>query len=236
MLATEIVHSRPPQPLLPKGLYAPRRFSRRRCRVPLAVIVLLTCLSFPAAAELYKYTNEDGVTVLDSHVPARYIKDGYTILSLNGRVMEVVPRALSDQEILVRDRERAVAEEKDRLERQRLIADQNLMRVYGTPADVVRARDTKLASIDGFIAIIKGNLQNLQSQKRSFEAELADVERRGGVISRARIDHMLGIENRILQAMSEVDVKEQELSDLSAAYSADLIRVTELYSSKPRDG
>jgi hypothetical protein len=115
MLATEIAHSRPPQPLLPKGLCAPRRFSRRRCRVPLAVIVLLTCLSYPAAAELYKYTNEDGITVLDSHVPARYIKDGYTILSLNGRVMEVVPRALTDQEILVRDRERAVAEEKDRI-------------------------------------------------------------------------------------------------------------------------
>jgi len=236
MLVTEILHSRPPQPLFSKGLHAPRCCSRWGCRVRLVVIVLSICLPYPAAAELYKYTNEDGVTVLDSHVPARYIKDGYTILSLSGRVMEVVPRALSDQEILVRDRELAVAEEKDRLARQRLIADQNLMRVYGTPADVVRARDTKLASIDGFIAIIKGNLQNLQSQKRRFEAELADVERRGGVISRVRIDHMLGIENRILQAMSEVDVKEQELSDLSAAYSADLKRITELYRGKPRDG
>jgi len=236
MLVTEIVHLRPPQPRLPEGLHAPRHLSRWGRRLWLAIIVLSTCLSYPTAAELYKYTNEDGITVLDSHVPARYIKDGYTILSLSGRVMEVVPRALNDQEILVRDRERAVMEEKDRLERERIMADQNLMRVYGTPADVVRARDTKLASIDGFIAIIKGNLQNLQSQKRSFEAELADVERRGGVISRARMDHMLGIENRILQAMSEVDVKEQELSDLSAAYSADLIRVTELYRSKPRDG
>ncbi|MFT7132272.1 MAG: hypothetical protein ACI81O_000981 [Cyclobacteriaceae bacterium] len=236
MLETEIVHSRPPQPRLPKGLHAPRRFSRWGCPVRRAVIVLLACLSYPAAAELYKYTNEDGVTVLDSHVPARYIKDGYTILSLRGRVLEVVPRALSNQEILDRDRERAVSEEKDRLERERLIADQNLMRVYGTPADVVRARDTKLASIEGFIEIIKGNLQNLQSQKRNFEAELADVERRGGVISPARIDQMRGIEDRILQAMNEIAVKEQELSDLSAAYSADLIRVTELYRKKPRDG
>jgi hypothetical protein len=236
MLVTEIVHCRPPQPRFPKGLHAPRRVSRWRRRVRQAVIVLLACLSYPAAAELYKYTNDDGVTVLDSHVPARYIKDGYTILSLSGRVMEVVPRALSDQEILIRDRERVVAEEKNRLERERLIADQNLMRVYGTPADVVRARDTKLASIDGFIAIIKGNLQNLQSQKRSFEAELADVERRGGVISAARIDQMRGIENRILQAMSEIEVKERELTDISAVYSADLKRVTELYRSKPRDG
>ena len=56
------------------------------------------------AAELYRYKNEDGVTVLDSHVPARYVKNGYTILSLDGRVLEVVVRALSDKEIRDRDR------------------------------------------------------------------------------------------------------------------------------------
>tara|TARA_A100001037_G_scaffold284564_1_gene291076 strand:- start:328 stop:561 length:234 start_codon:yes stop_codon:yes gene_type:complete len=62
-----------------------------------------------AQAELYKYTNEDGVTVLDSHVPARYVKNGYTILSLDGRVLEVVERALTDAEI--RDRDQRLAED-----------------------------------------------------------------------------------------------------------------------------
>lgn len=54
-------------------------------------------------AELYKYVNEDDITVLDSHVPARYVKNGYTILRMDGRVLEVVPRALSDEEIRLRD-------------------------------------------------------------------------------------------------------------------------------------
>jgi len=56
------------------------------------------------AAELYRYENEDSVTVLDSHVPARYVKNGYAILSLDGRLLEVIPRALSDGEIRERDR------------------------------------------------------------------------------------------------------------------------------------
>ncbi|MBJ37168.1 MAG: hypothetical protein CMD83_01715 [Gammaproteobacteria bacterium] len=53
----------------------------------------LLLMPVAAQAELYKYTNEDGVTVLDSHILARYVKNGYTILSLDGRVLEVVERA-----------------------------------------------------------------------------------------------------------------------------------------------
>lgn len=40
------------------------------------------------AAELYRYKNEDSVTVLDSYVPARYVKNGYAILSMGGRVLK----------------------------------------------------------------------------------------------------------------------------------------------------
>ena len=99
------------------------------------------------AAELYRYKNEDSVTVLDSYVPARYVKNGYTILSLDGRVLEVVPGALSDREIRERDRSLAAEESIAREKREREIADQNLMRIYGAPGDVIRARDAKISSI-----------------------------------------------------------------------------------------
>ena len=78
------------------------------CKTGLGCL-LFGLMSDMVQAELYKYTNEDGVTVLDSHVPARYVKNGYTILSLDGRVLEVVPRALTDNEI--RERDRRLAEE-----------------------------------------------------------------------------------------------------------------------------
>ena len=53
--------------------------------------VFCTLQSTVVAAELYRYKNEDGITVLDSHVPARYVKNGYTILSLDGRVLSGAP-------------------------------------------------------------------------------------------------------------------------------------------------
>ena len=184
-------------------------------------------------AELYKYTNEDGVTVLDSHVPARYVKNGYSILSLNGRILEVVPRALTEKEIRERDSE---LEEQERLETQRRekeIADENLLRLYSTPADVIRARDTKLSSINGFIVTQRGNLQRLESQKRQLQSELADIERSGGTIGKDRINRIRTIDTRMDQINADIDEKRREIADLRDSYGKDLRRVKELYDLDP---
>ncbi|MBO6557507.1 MAG: hypothetical protein JJ934_03735 [Pseudomonadales bacterium] len=184
------------------------------------------------AAELYRYKNEDNVTVLNSHIPARYVKNGYTILSLDGRVLEVVPRALTEQEI--RDRDRRIAEEARvaREERERKIADENLMRLYGSPSDVIRARDAKLASIDSLIQTQQGNIQRLEAQKRQIEAALADIERSGGVVGRDRLARIRALENRISQIEDEIGKKDEEKAALEISYAKDLKRVRELYSNK----
>ncbi len=189
-------------------------------------------ISVASSAELYKYVNEDGITVLDSHVPARYVKNGYTILSLDGRVLEVVPRALTEQEI--RERDARLAEERriEEEERQQKIADQNLLRLYSRPEDVIRARDTKLSSIDGFIETSESNIERLEEQKRQIESSLADVERAGGQVSQSSIDRIRTIESRIRQIEAEIEDKLEERAQLRASFAADLKRVKELYGER----
>ena len=181
------------------------------------------------AAELYRYKNEDSVTVLDGYVPARYVKSGYAILSLDGRVLEVVPRALSDREIRERDRSLAAAESIASAKRKREIVDQNLMRLYGAPSDVIRARDAKISSIVSLIETQEGAIKRLQFQKRQQESALADIERAGGVIGKDRLARISSLENRIAQVESEIAKKEDEKGTLSIAYAEDLKRVKEMY-------
>ncbi len=202
----------------------------------ISIALVLQMLISPAYGELYKYVNEDGVTVLDSHVPARYVKNGYSILSLDGRILEVVPRALSDEEIRARDKALAEQRARDKAEREQKIADQNLLRIYGSPEDVVRARDTKLASIEGFINTSRGNVVTLESQKRSLESQLANVERAGGTISQERLAQIRSIENRIRSNEAEIQEKQGEMDQLRASFSADLKRVRELYESGAAGG
>ena len=45
------------------------------------------------AAELYRYKNEAGITVVDWVIPAAYVSSGYEILNESGQVVRVVPPA-----------------------------------------------------------------------------------------------------------------------------------------------
>ncbi len=208
-----------------------RDLGLQACITSLVVVALLTCPTV-ATAELYKYVNEDGVTVLDSHVPARYVKNGYTILSLDGRVLEVVPRALTEDEIEERDQLLATQRAREERERRRKQADQNLLRLYGSEEDVIRARDTKLASIDSFIETSNSNVERLLDQKHAIESMLADIERAGGQVAPASIDRIRSIDNRIAQIESEIRDKQQEKRNLRRSYAADLKRVRELYGEE----
>lgn len=199
-------------------------------RISLGLTAILISLS--SSAELYKYVNEDGITVLDSHVPARYVKNGYTILSLDGRVLEVVPRALTDEEIRERDARLAEERRREEEERQQKIADQNLLRLYSRPEDVIRARDTKLSSIDGFIETSESNIERLEEQQRQIESSLADVERAGGQVSQSSIDRIRTIESRIRQIEAEIEDKLEERAELRASFETDLERVKQLYGER----
>jgi predicted RNase H-like nuclease (RuvC/YqgF family) len=162
------------------------------------------------------------VTVLDSHVPARYVKNGYTILSNDGRILEVVPRALTEAEI--RERDRLLAD-KQQEEREQKIADHNLFRIYRTPEDVMRARDTKIASIDNFIKTSRGNLQRLETQKRNLASTLADIERAGRTIPEGPLNRIRNVDTRIRTTQREIGEKRMEMEALEKSFAIDLQRV-----------
>ena len=62
------------------------------------------------AAEMYRYTNAQGITVIDRQgVPSEFIAKGYEVLNEQGRVVRVVPPAPTAEEMqkILADRERA---------------------------------------------------------------------------------------------------------------------------------
>ncbi len=198
-------------------------------RCSFGVFLAFAILAMPVTAELYRYKNEDGVTVLNSHVPARYVRNGYAILSNSGRVLEVVPRALTNEEIRQRDLRLAREEAAASKRREQEVVDQNLMRLYSTPGDVIRARDARLGSIDGMINAQQSNIQRLEIQKRDQESVLADIQRTGEVISDERIERLQQIGARIEQLEQEIADKQDEKQRIVVSFAADLARVKELY-------
>ena len=69
----------------------------------LAVLLAIISCSTVFAENLYRYKNNEGGTVVDWHVPAKFAGRGYEVLSPLGEVIKVVPRQLSDSELNDKD-------------------------------------------------------------------------------------------------------------------------------------
>lgn len=190
----------------------PRRLDRH-VRAALGVC-LLAALALPEgahAAELFRYRNGNGVVVLANTIPAEYASQGYTVIDHRGRVIRVVPRQLTDEEIQARSEAEAVEREAEaeRLARRR--QDEDLLRLYSTPDDVERALERKLASIEGAIDTVEANIQRLRTQKRNLQARAAEIERSGQPIPQQVISGIRSLDDQIAERQREIASREAEI-------------------------
>lgn len=195
-----------------------------RLRGPVFCLLALGLLasSVSYAVEYYRYTDERGITVINRQgVPANLIGNGYEVLSEQGRVLRVVPRAPTPEEY--RKMQDAAAQAK---------ADRQLLMLYTRVEDIDRARDRKVADIDGQISIARGNLLSTNSLKADLQRQAASQERAGRQVPAA-----------LLKQIEEVTVDQQRLQkqiarymqskkEIESIFASDKMRLTELLNKK----
>ena len=196
-----------------------RKLALIRCS--LAFGLLLPSLA--VAAELYRYVDNQGVTVLSRQgVPPEFIAKGYEVLNERGRVIEVVPPAPSAEE-----RRRLLAD------KARAGSDAQLLRLYSTPEDVDRALERKLAELDALIGVVRGNLQSARTQQGNLQSQAAEHERAG----RAVPEHLLAqIHNQIAEQQrlkSDIARYQDARKQAQASFAADRARLSELLDARP---
>ena len=190
----------------------------------LALGVWSTGISYAAdkVVEYYRYTDERGITVINRQgVPAHLIGNGYEVLSEQGRVLRVIPRAPTPEEY-----------KKMQADQEQAKSDRQLLRLYTRIEDIDRARDRKIADIDGQISIARGNLLSTTSLKADLQRQAASQERAGRQVPA-----------NLLKQIEEVMVDEQRLQRqierymdgrkrLETTFTRDKLRLTELLEGK----
>ncbi|WXL25636.1 DUF4124 domain-containing protein [Ectopseudomonas mendocina] len=182
-------------------------------------LVMSVCLSTSVvAAELYRYVDNKGVTVLSRQgVPPEVVAKGYDVLNEQGRVIRVVPPAPTAEEL-----------EKLKAEKARARSDEQLLRLYSTPDDVDRARERKFAEIDGLLGIAKGNLQASITQQGNLQSQAADHERSGREVPAHLLQQIDA--QRTEQKRLNADIKRYETArtDAEKSFTEDRQRLEEL--------
>ena len=170
------------------------------------------------ATELYRYTDDQGVTVLGRQgVPPEFIGKGYEVLNDQGRVIKVIPPAPSAEEMqrLLTDKARANS-------------DAQLLRLYSSPEDIDRARDRKLAELDGLIGVARSNLQSARLQQDNLQSQAADHERVGGAVPEHLLAQIDNQKDEQLRQYKDIARYREARKQAEASFAADRQRLGEL--------
>ena len=180
------------------------------------------------AAELYRYQNEAGVTVVDWAIPAAYVGSGYEVLNESGQIVRVVPPAKTDTE-LERDAVAARAQEAEAAaQAAQLERDTFLLRRYSTIEDIEAARDRSLRELDIRIAILSGQRDTLLQQLARHQSAL-DTAAQSDAASPQYEEETVAALKAEIQSLDEAsEGRQQQAAALAEAYSRDIARFAEL--------
>lgn len=194
--------------------------------------LVLPCLllaSVPVCAEdrFYRYVNAEGVTVIDDRVPPKFAHKGYAVLNRAGRVIEIVPRALTEAERKEADSGAVMARlSAEELERQRKY-DNMLLGRYSSVEDIEAAQKRKVNEINVRINLLKGNIGSLKKQLEARQEEAAELERDAQAVSETLLQNIESLRAEIAENERLIGrhVLDRETTEARFSYDIERFRV-----------
>ena len=175
--------------------------------------------------QLYRYKGTEGQTVLNDVISPEFAHKGYSILNAKGRVIEVVPRSLTEEELVAQGASLQEAKRRRELAAIQKEKDQQLLIMYSDIADAERARDSKLEALDVMVSINNSNIMRLQKEYDQVQEQAAGSEREGKKVPDRLIEEMSRLERQIAQLEESNSVKEQEKAAVRESYAVDIERL-----------
>lgn len=187
-------------------------------------LALALGFSAQAAANMYRYTDENGQIVISSTIPQEATKRGYDILNDNGRVIDTIPPAPTEEEIAAREaekqRQKELAEQREQ--------DRALLKRFSHPDQAVKAMHRKIRELEGLIQLKRGNISVISSQLDNEQSRAANMERAGREIPDATLEKIRRLEAQIRDIEREITSQTQEIEELRRAFEADIERLEEV--------
>lgn len=141
------------------------------------ILLALFCLtSLPVQAELKKWVDEKGQIHYGDKIPPKYLRKEHQIMNREGVIIENIPAAKTDAELLQERRQARIAKIAAEKKRQQDFKDKVLIDTYTLEEDLISARNERLSTFTSLIdltdTIIKSNqeqLERLLKRKSEFE-------------------------------------------------------------------
>jgi chromosome segregation ATPase len=191
-------------------------------------ILIVFCLNLQANNQLYRYKNDEGVPVINFRIPPEFVHKGYDIINPDGSLIRKIPRALSKEELLLRNTDESRVRFAEQ-EEQRLRAwDNSLMLRYSSMDDIEAAQERAMRDLKVRISILKSNLTTIKSQIEREQLKAANIERSGGEVPEEMSGNIDILRLDIEDTEQSIAARRDEIDSVNAAFARDMNRFTAL--------
>ncbi len=196
---------------------------------PKLLVALLFGLTFslPAAAKLYKWVDDNGVTHYGEVIPPEYADKSRVELNKQGKIVKE-KHVLSPEERAAQKELDAVKLEKKEATLKQERYDKTLTSTYSNSKEIDLARKRNLLHIDTRINSIKSQIKMANDNLVGLKNEAAGYTKTKKKVPESLKDDLLDSETRLTKVQLELKKSETERSEIDARYDADKLRYKEL--------
>lgn len=165
------------------------------------------------AANIYKYKDNQGKEIIGSQVPAEYVKNGYQVLNERGRVIQEVPRTLTDEERAAQSEAMAQQRQEEEVRRQQEEADKLLLRLYRSPEEVIRRRDSTVEELDAQLTALTALLADAQERVDDLQTRAEnnlDADGNPPPLVASQLEDATGERDRLQRQIDRIDNEKTE--------------------------
>jgi len=182
----------------------------------------------------YRYQDTEGNLAIDDHVPPTLAKNGYTVIDVNGRVIEEVPRALTEEE---KKNSNSLELQKQLREEERarqLKYDENLLKRYSDVIDIESARERRVNEVLVRINLLNANISSLSEQVATLQQQAAELERSGQPVPANVETNMTMLREEIARTEELIEKRRKDQAAVEARFEYDKKRFEELRGPVPK--
>jgi Domain of unknown function (DUF4124) len=192
-------------------------------------VALITglALSFPVAAKLYKWVDNNGTTHYGETIPPEYADKDRVELNKEGRVIK-------SEEVMTPERRRAkeLEEEKKREEDkaayEQQLRDKTLLNTYSNVNEIDLAKTRSLQQIDARINVLDSYLKSANEKLLALQAEANNDTEANRKIPDSLQEDLKDAQDRLIKLQQDSEKPNAEKAAMEARFAADRARYIEL--------
>lgn len=199
-------------------------------KLSIALIVGLT-LSFPVAAKLYKWVDDNGITHYGETIPPEYAGKDRVELNKEGRVIK-------NDEVMTPERRRAKELEDEKVRQDTNAAleqkrrDQMLINTYSSVNEIDLAHKRSLQQVDARINVLNSYLKSANEKLLALQTEADNDTKTNKKIPDSLQEDLQDAQDRLIKLQHDLEKPNAQKAALEARFAADRARYIELTGKK----